>query len=509
MTANPHRFVELVRVSTRAQADRDTPEIQRGALDRLRRTRPGILVERIEALGVSGGRSLQDREDLLRLKELTADGAYDELRVYALDRLTRADDPRERMAVLGMALDASAIIVDTNGRVIDPADDSGMGELDFYLQTFFASRERKRIKRRTMDGRRKAAAEGRLAAGMAPYGLTWDFKASVWGIDEEAAAVVRDIYDMALEGLSAVRICDRLNARGLPSPTKRRWSNVSVLMILRHTAYRGQLNQTLEGQTFETPVPAIVEETTWHHVQDALDARRSGGRREGKQRKALFRKLARCGVCGRTMYTYHSRHYGYYRCASSHPSTQAPRCSNRSHRIKQVDEAVWSLLVARLRDPSLLMQTAAAQDSEEDDWAAKLAAYAERQGKLESLQLEVLALRRDDLLTEGACRRRLKEIKTDLNTLESLIEVAQRAQRSQSTREAARESLVQRLQAIDGALDALDFESRRALVESIIPRLAGYGVTLYPDGHVEVVGALDITTEDPEAAVVPWSASLR
>ncbi len=209
------------------------------------------------------------------------------------------------------------------------------------------------------------------------------------------------------------------------------------------------------------------------------------------------------------MHTHHSRKYGYYRCASGHPSTQAPRCSNRSHRIHQVDEAVWSLLVGRLRDPTLLKQTAAGQDGEEDDWSAKLAEYAQRQSKLESLQLEALALRSEDLLTEGACRRRLKETKTDLSTLESLIEVAQRAQRSQSTRDAARESLVQRLEAIDGALDALDFESRRALVESIIPRLPGYGVTLYPDGRVDVVGALDVTAEDPDTAVVPWSASLR
>ena len=77
-----------------------------------------MLVERIEAPGVSGALSVQERPDLQRLAELSAARAYDELRVYALDRLTRADDPRERIAVFGMALDAGAIIVDVHGHSV-------------------------------------------------------------------------------------------------------------------------------------------------------------------------------------------------------------------------------------------------------------------------------------------------------------------------------------------------------------------------------------------------------
>jgi hypothetical protein len=53
------RFVELVRVSTKGQADRDTPAMQRAALDRLRQMRPGVLVERIDSQ-ISGGLGLEE-----------------------------------------------------------------------------------------------------------------------------------------------------------------------------------------------------------------------------------------------------------------------------------------------------------------------------------------------------------------------------------------------------------------------------------------------------------------
>jgi len=156
------RYVEFVRVSSKGQAERDTPEIQRTALDRLRETRPGILVERIEeAGGISGTKGLAERPDLQRLQQLTERRDYDEIRVYAIDRLTRAADPRERFAVFGMALDADAVLVDTRGHVVDPADDSGSGELEFYLHSFFAAREAKKIVRRTRDGLKRAAAKGR------------------------------------------------------------------------------------------------------------------------------------------------------------------------------------------------------------------------------------------------------------------------------------------------------------------------------------------------------------
>src|SRR5436190_15378621 len=137
-------FVELIRVSTKGQANDDTPEMQRRALDLLAERRPGERMARIE-VQVSGAAKMRDRPDLLELERLSKLRAYKELRVYDLDRLTRSDDMRERAAVYGMVADAGAVIVDVSGRVIDPQDESGQSEMDYLFRTYFAAHERKRI----------------------------------------------------------------------------------------------------------------------------------------------------------------------------------------------------------------------------------------------------------------------------------------------------------------------------------------------------------------------------
>src|SRR4051812_40174303 len=98
------RFVELIRVSSKKQSDADTPEVQRRELEKLQQRRPGVLVERIEdgASGLSGALGLAARPDLQRLAALARARAFDEVRVYDVDRLTRADDLRERAAVFGI-----------------------------------------------------------------------------------------------------------------------------------------------------------------------------------------------------------------------------------------------------------------------------------------------------------------------------------------------------------------------------------------------------------------------
>lgn len=491
------RYVELVRVSSSGQAARETPEIQKMALDHLRGSRSGILVERIEVEGgISGAETLARRPDLQRLQQLTRARAYDEIRVYHLDRLTRAEDPRERMAVLGMALDACAVIVDTSGRVIDPADESGMGELDYYLNTWAAARERIRTRARTIDGRRKGAAAGRYMHGRPPYGLSWNRERGEWSVVEEHSNVVRRIFALAIDGTSTPGIASLLNAEGIPSPRKGRWSPSTVLGTLHNRVYFGELVQRLQGETFESTVPAIIEPATWERAQAALGHRRKKPRHVHIKHEALCRGRAVCGVCGASMHVQGGRggKYLYYRCASRHKLNDLTPCSAPIHSLGPVDEAVWNALVTQLRDSDLIMEAVVGDGPSSDSWDEKLESRLARLSKLTEQEMEVLHLRAQELLSATACASRLREIARDRTTLQEQVSVAQGAIAQREAHRVLRAGIDAQLLVIRENLDAADFVTRKKLVEALVPDLPGYGVTIHSDGNIEIIGALDIAS---------------
>lgn len=139
------RYVQLIRVSSKGQADKATPEIQRAAMVKLDAQRPGIeAAPPIEdgATGLSGALGGKDRPDLAKLFALLAARKIDEVRCYAIDRLSRSDNEVERATILQNLKDAGAVIVDASGSVIDPSEQMGqlMGSLSLLLQV---GRERK------------------------------------------------------------------------------------------------------------------------------------------------------------------------------------------------------------------------------------------------------------------------------------------------------------------------------------------------------------------------------
>jgi len=188
------RFVELIRVSSRLQLELDTAENQRRALDQLAKRRPGRRIERIEALAVSGAIPLHETRQGKQLLDLAAQG-FDELRLWDVDRGlgARAEDPADRLALLSLAREAGAVIVDRNEQIVDPGDE--LGEMSFILRTFFAAQERRKIIARTRAGRERIAADGGYAGGgHLPYGLEWNATERKFEIDEERAAYVRDSF---------------------------------------------------------------------------------------------------------------------------------------------------------------------------------------------------------------------------------------------------------------------------------------------------------------------------
>ena len=137
---------------------------------------------------------------------------------------------------------------------------------------------------------RANAREGKYHARKAPYGyVKSDSEKKTPVVDEEAAAVVRRIFEMRASGLSPHKIADILNAEGILNPSRyclekygivgRRdnvglWSFCGVNSILQNPTYLGHMVQQRDGTvSYKNHKRYIKDESEWiivHNTHEAI-----------------------------------------------------------------------------------------------------------------------------------------------------------------------------------------------------------------------------------------------
>ncbi len=480
------RYVELIRVSSAGQNERDTPQDQRRALDALRRSRPGALVERVElgALGLSGALPVAQRPDLQRLRKLAEGEGFDELRVRHFDRLIRVDDPDEQEAVFAILRRARAVLVEADGGVTDPR--SLPGRIVAIVKAEGAAEERRKIIERTVDARKRLSAEGRPMTTI-PYGRRYDFAAGEWGTDEEELDIYRRIFREVIAGISLHQLAARLNAEGITAPKGGRWEASSLRRMLRNPSAVGRMT------SYGHPIacPPVVDEMTQRR---ALAALARGRTRSGPTARypALLRKLATCSACGSTMHIVAGRPGQiYYRCARAKGRPGAPATCSAStcHPVAQVDARFLAALRAAIENPDLLLQTmkrgpGAGQAERE------LAAVRRELERLERREENLVRMRSQGEVRDEVWRRQSSEIarlragaEERQAALAAVVDAYSLARDQVQDARAAVERIRRRLA-------RATWEEWRQVVEQVWPRQEGVWIRLHPEGRVEPHGGV-------------------
>ena len=195
-------------------------------------------------------------------------------------------------------------------------------------------------------------------------------------IDEEAASVVRQIYDWFLSGKSIIGIAKELNEMGIPNPSAYKklkgmkyhhpagnladglWPDSSVRRILRNEMYTGTMiqgkNTTISFKHKQCrAVPQenwyvvkgthqpIIDEATFQQAQSLFNKHI---RQAPTQTEVdLFAGFLRCSDCHRAMTKKTNVHpygtYHYYRCSTARKMKKSA-CGNHTIRLDRLEEAV-------------------------------------------------------------------------------------------------------------------------------------------------------------------------
>jgi site-specific DNA recombinase len=196
-------------------------------------------------------------------------------------------------------------------------------------------------------------------------------------IDEEKAAVIREIFKRIAAGELAVEVAEWLDSIKFAKAKwsrQAKWTAGNVNAIIRRTKYRGfetnrvkvakrklrtgkseyVWNDEDKIQTRQMPHLRIVSDHLWYKANDVVDGRRvfkepvrgAGHPLRGttRQRRGLLSGVFHCGICGSQIYSY-GKTNGSYRCSAA----ATGKCWNRVYCMRErVHPAVVDAVVAEV-----------------------------------------------------------------------------------------------------------------------------------------------------------------
>jgi len=323
----------------------------------------------------SGAIPVADRPQGKRLAEIVKFREVDAVVVHQVDRLSR--DIVDLLATVRNWLRVGVEVYALDVGKIE-------SELDIVLviKGWQGSDERKKIRERSMRGKRAKARTGRVIGSRAPYGYDHirDNNGKIVNFEplKEEAKVVKLIYEWYVNGdesgqrLSAGKIAKRLSEMRIPTPgetnlgyhrtrEKGMWHAYTVLSVIGRETYAGiwrfgvrigpTRNQRPKDEWIEIEVPALVDRETWDTAQELKGQNKVFSRRN-KKYNYLLSGLIRC-VCGRAMSGEFFSDHQYYTCSwrnNHHVHLEEGACKARSVRADAIEADVWESIHDLFRD---------------------------------------------------------------------------------------------------------------------------------------------------------------
>ena len=240
-----------------------------------------------------------DRAQLNLLRQQVRAGAIDCVVVYKLDRLSR--DLGDFTTLMKEFSEHNVAFISATQSIETHTPE---GKLSMNMMAVVADYEAAIIRARLRDKINAAKAQGRWVGGHAPFGYIWQDRKLV--IEPIAAATVRYIFELYVQGLGAVRISRRLNDENRPymkSPKTGEdilWNSQTVKRIVNHFVYAGMVKT--ENGLIPGIHEAIIDKETYEQAckrsEEARKTSNYGGRQEKKVQYAL-KGILKCGKCGR------------------------------------------------------------------------------------------------------------------------------------------------------------------------------------------------------------------
>lgn len=228
-------------------------------------------------------------------------------------------------------------------------DNNDIAAFHHVLNEFYPKQVSKKVK----QVKKKSAEQGKFMGSQAPYGyMKSPEDKHVLIIDEEAAVIVKRLFNEFANGDSARMIADKLNAEGINTPRfyhyekmgrtnplteeKNVWGSATITQLLKNQVYIGNMVQgkrqvvSFKTKKMRTVPPEnwivventhtpLIEKSLWERVQKRLSNPNKKIIRTKIDTVGLFSGLVKCLDCGMPLAYMRrqlkEREKGVYRCS--------------------------------------------------------------------------------------------------------------------------------------------------------------------------------------------------
>lgn len=291
-------------------------------------------------------------------------------------------------------------------------------------------------------------------------------------VDEAAGQVVRQIFQWKIEGMSPTTIAERLNARGVLSPSeykrsigvnyktafqtssRSRWGPKTVIRILTNEIYTGVLIQGRRTTPNHKVKKVIVKDARdWSRTENAHEAiipvrefqlvqrlmQEDGRRAPGSDTVYPLSGRVYCGTCGalakRKSVSYNGKMYAYYDCPTS---KAVSGCDRRNISERELEASVLAILQSEIKlildvEQALKqVETLAWEHREVARLEAAIAAQEAEITRYQTLKNNVYEDLRDGLITQDEFLQmkqdfseRIAVIEADISALKTELDEVQ------------------------------------------------------------------------------------
>lgn len=254
-------------------------------------------------------------------------GAGTVLVVEKLDRLSRQETRTTLRWMEDLCAAGLTIATVDGGKVYDDAGlrADQMGVFEIIMRAKLAHDESQQKSERVLDriGRNmeRARTTGQIITTKAPGWLVAKSDRSGFDVVEDRAQMVRDVYEMAAQGMGARWIAKELNEQGIPAWGRWRkpgstptWEISAVKLILAQPSAEGDYvpgfsNTSAKRTKFDQRIvgyyPRIVDADLVARARSQVEARKTGPRKGGRHTRGvanLFAGVVVCEACGNRMH---------------------------------------------------------------------------------------------------------------------------------------------------------------------------------------------------------------